>query len=61
MGSANESDEEAVEQERKVMASPDVEEVEDDDELEDEEEDEEEDRESDEIEEREEKMAGKET
>jgi len=53
-------EDEAVQQERVVMARPDVEPAEDEDEeLEDESEDEEEDRESDEIEEREDDLASK--
>ena len=54
---SEESEDEAVQQERDIMASPDVEPVEEEDEeLEAESEDEEEDRESDVIEEREQEL-----
>jgi len=54
---SKDSYDEAIEQEREIEASPDVEPVEEDEDLEDEEENEKEDRESDEIEEREEGIA----
>jgi hypothetical protein len=63
MSSTNEDNEKAIEQERNVMASPDVVPMEEqeEEESEDEAEDEEEDRESDEVEEREEVIQSEES